>query len=709
MDKCETQSFRLRQGLVSIQKKARVAQLNQLYFLKNTEFFGANVQKTMAVGQMERIDISAASLYHNKKRSGSFIRSQLTMELLPETALFSSRCLDEDFYFYSEAAQIRDKIVEIVDSFSKADYVYPNNIIGVIGGRGSGKTSLLASITATLTNREAGFFKDSKENIKVRPIAQPIDPKTVPSFIGVVDLVIANLFNYFQNESKLLSEREADSLYQQFEDLNRTAAILCQSSRKDVIENPSDLADLSALSNLRQSLEKLIADLHKAFGDPEKSAFLLSIDDFDVDGENCHRMALELNSYLNAKGIIFLLAMDAEIFQEELYRARVKELSDYGKATNALLMGNQLYERPIARARGSEKIANEVLENIKRSSKKYAQQLISKLIPSDFVIEMQERDLSETQDVFASQIDTLCLYLFGVNASPSKGAVDDSVPVSIDKFIQMFRRSLTRGKDLRATSQMINGIFRKMNSAANEKPSDGFFVFLQKTFSSVSASRSGDERSLLNCLSFYLKFVTLDKESRRRAIGDASLTSRIIVDEDNTIDVMDIIGNYCIEYPGAFAMYELAVANMDFRSDDLVHGYHDLLKFFSKSNPDETEKIKDVKKQTDGTFSFNYGELTIEASDLVASFEVLNRAAVGDEIALLLKIKPGKLTKKKLWNIYAIISSYNKAVNDDSLAGHLDDLARVLNVPWKGQENTVAKDKSIADARQILYRIKRGL
>ena len=190
---------------------------------------------------------------------------------LPETSVVTENCLSKDYIFEHEARSILKKIGAIIqpgygEEKEKEKAYYENNIIGIIGGRGSGKTSLIASILETIKNKGNGEYIDITEvrESNIICLTDIIDPKAIPDFIGIIDLVLASLFYYFKEHLNIIKESERESLFQQFERLNKIVSILSQTQRTEVIENPGDLYDLASLVTLRKALEDLVNNLLKA-------------------------------------------------------------------------------------------------------------------------------------------------------------------------------------------------------------------------------------------------------------------------------------------------------------------------------------------------------------------------------------------------------------------------------------------------------------
>ena len=181
---------------------------------------------------------------------------------LPETSVVTENCLSKDYIFEYEARSILKKIGAIIhpeDGVENEKAYYENNIIGIIGGRGSGKTSLIASILETIKNKGKGVYMDitSVRESNIIWLTDIIDPKAIPDFIGIIDLVLASLFYFFKEHINIIKETERESLFQQFERLNKIVSILSQTQRTEVIENPGDLYDLASLVTLRKALEDM--------------------------------------------------------------------------------------------------------------------------------------------------------------------------------------------------------------------------------------------------------------------------------------------------------------------------------------------------------------------------------------------------------------------------------------------------------------------
>ena len=637
---------------------------------------------------------------------------------LPETSVVTKDCLSKDFIFEQEARSILKKIGAIiqneVDEEKKDDEksYYVNNIIGIIGGRGSGKTSLIASILETIRNKDKNVYIDISEVQKsdIICLVDLIDPKAIPDFIGIIDLVLASLFSYFKEGIKDIKETERESLFQKFERLNKIVSILSQTQRTEVIENPGDLYDLASLVTLRSALEELVQDLLGAQIPKEektkrenerKSVFIIAIDDFDLDTTNSLRMLYELSTFLNIRGIIFMLAMDEQVFNYEIERARIKEMSDFGRATEQIVeIASQ--SRSSARFRSIEPIrifnkdtvAKFGVETIASQAREYRSQLTTKFIPFDFRFDMKAHGFAKDEGKFEMLVDDLSDWLFGFSKTdlPWKGKLASAARM----FCGQFRNALVMTSNLRSRNQILNRILDLLTERKIfQEPFEDFYVNdnsnlkllsdALKNYPPVPSTRQKDEREILRKLAQEIdNAVNLVDRQFDELSGDSAYSvSDSITDGENSTSIYDLFQSFWAEHPCAYFAYQQIVSKIDsYDYEEFATLYLELLKFYR--NKTVGNKVN-LQKSENG---YEIGAVVLSAMSLHENLLAVDFRNISRDLRIMLnmlKSNSAKIVKRDVLNLLTELRDYFRRKEGFPMEQleELNDLRkRLQGIPW---------------------------
>ena len=374
---------------------------------------------------------------------------------LPETSCIGD--LNKGSIFQKEIDEVFSKVKQILSYHELEEQdgyksTYINNIIGIIGMRGSGKSSILHSVINILKNNKERIPNVENNSYRLYCVSEPIDPKSSPDCVGILDLVIASLFSYFQDNISRFEDEKIEKIFQCFEELNKPISFLSIANRKDVIENPSDLYELATLTKLKSKLESLVDFLLSSISDnndSNHSAFVISIDDFDLDTSSCHKMATEALTFLNIRGLVFLIAMDDIIFENEIERGFLRQLTDLGGATNTIL---KLETKDYPENKFD-------VGTLMEKANDYCTQLSIKFIPVDLRINIKTHEL---MDEYNPLIEKLSKWLFGFNREMLEKQKENLSYLS--DFLMDFKNSLSLTLNLRARNQILNQIFDKISS-----------------------------------------------------------------------------------------------------------------------------------------------------------------------------------------------------------------------------------------------------
>lgn len=635
-------------------------------------------------------------------------------ERLPETSVVTKDCLSKDFVFSQESRDILKKIGEIIRrSKTEGNAFYVNNVVGIIGGRGSGKTSLIGSVLKTINeNKKSIDIPEIKEGNFIC-LSELIDPKSLPNYIGIIDLVLASLFSYFKEKIGFIKESERDELFERFESLNKTVSILSQKERIDVIENPSDLYDIASLIDLRKKMEDFVQVLLDADESIKNTAFLMAIDDFDLDFGNCLKMVFEISTFLNIKGIVFLLAMDDKIFDYEIEQFRIKELSDFGVATSSIVENASQFRNIRMKSADKDSILKFGIDEIVSQAREYRSQLSTKFIPSDLRVTMQEHSL-ESQEI-NHQINALMDWLFGFSLEdlPKNCIVEKTVC----EFCDLFKDSLLITSNLRSRNQLLNQILDLLEKKGNAK-----LPFIDTRYlrsltdalknypASTTTSRKANKPFLKTIALEIDKYLIDGIDSIELSTGNKG---DIIIDSisngEHSINLLSAFSSFFTEHPCAHYAYQAIVSklNNSFEQEtEFADAFFSLLSFY---NSKEENPIYLEKKE--GMYVF--GEVSLSGAALKQNLFSLNYRVIAEKIRNILKsLRYGKkVVKRDILNLLSDLRDFSTS-NEMIPYGTVNDLNELRKrisgiVPWA--EESEGKSDVLEELRSQLIRIEKYL
>lgn len=646
---------------------------------------------------------------------------------LPETAIKNSNCFDDGFMFHQEAYNIAAKIEEILLSFAeneaKQSPLYTNNVIGILGGRGTGKTSLMASLSSTLSKRPESAPFASDHDIKVYPLFNDIiDPKVLPDCVGIVDLAISALFNDFKEWTSNCSGDESgeldetiDLMYDRFEKLGKDIKIFYAKERNDAFEATTDLHDISGLIKIRSEIEELISRLLKiknGNSSNAKSAFLLLIDDFDLDFSNCYQMVFDIMSLLNVRGLVILLALDEETFKLEFVREMVKKQSDYGQASPALFgyPGVRVLSDSRAVARG---FPGYNVMNIIKNQEKYFDQVYVKFLPLDSRFRTRGHDINEVGGAaFQNRFSGFCEWLFGFQPT-WRGKRRDSQRTMTEMFYDAFFGALSEKDDLRVRNQGINRLLALWDARASGLNSDTLLVEeVSGVFDTFMQTANNANRTFWKRIIDSLSIYALSDKEKIERYKSEHRASMLSSSNSGPISIYELGKDFFEAHPAGYAAYEVMV---DFLSPDsqgrltLFEDYIKILQIFVNRDVEITIIPTDGNKDL-APFELlkigNYCELDVDS--LANSLFEDRRELLDKKIQDTLRLS-GKMTKTEVRLLLASILVYinKQGIDVDEIEPFIEEIREALKEKWAGKNNE--KDDSVRRISNALRMIRRRL
>ncbi len=615
--------------------------------------------------------------------------SQSIIPTLPETAIVNANCFsDKDFFFKHEAKAAENILEAILNSFSDQPSVngdYVNNIIGIVGERGTGKSTLITSIFETIHSG------NSRVSDRIICAEGPIDPKTMPANIGIVGLVLAKMYDLFCQ--RYLSDEQSKGsaigveLMQSFVELNNLISLLLSNQERNAYDNPSDLYQVTQITTIRRKLKSLAQRLCEYFDVPNGS-ILIAIDDFDLDSKHCYRMASDAITYLSIPHLTVLVALDENIFRREILRGRISELSDYGPATSRLLDSDRVE-------------GGSILQDIYGSAKKYTAQLSDKFIPLSRRVYMHS---GSTVDPDSSDILLRCSdWLFGEGQ-----AFPDAQPIYQHILFQLLLCD-----DMRTRNQALNQLdeLTRVNDDPSKPLSIGDSKRLAQIFDYLDGATRGkalqigeqpekndtifkviaDSLKNYGVFSFHRKGSSLKMASEP---GDMLLNSK-----QGAIYFSDIGRTFLRRHPLGRISYEYYVEQLNPESPDFAESFCNFVNYFS-------EGYAKIEQDVEGNTTINLGDKTFTPNELVEGFKATDNYAI---LALIGSIKNSRtrIKKEDVRQLLDALNTYFETSATPSFAveRYLKNLNAQLDEPWGTAQDRTSRKREISQILSYLERI----
>lgn len=614
------------------------------------------------------------------------------LERFPETAVFTNNCFDERYIFRNQAIKVFEAIQNSIDSSLDKNQAYFNNTIGILGGRGSGKTSLLKSVMKTIETKENLLFRDDeKETYFVMPLTASdlIDPKVLPNNISIVNYVLSVLYIAFKKMivEKKIKDTEANPIFVKFDELNESISLLTRVIRQDPIDNPSDLYDIGNILNIRSDLEDLVKQLLDFYTKDQRRAFLVFIDDFDLDSTNIHNMVLDLSSFLSIKGLIFLTSFDPEVFSNEIIRQRIKIISDYGV--------NHFIRADSSRYVTAQHPFFDPADIID-SAKKYEEQIYNKFIPHDFrILLSQTSNYAVADSKLENLLSQLTKHLFGFSREDKRvktlNAYRERVLDYIIDYCDRFNRAIASTSDLRTRNQLLNQIIDSLDE------NNGWVratAELKKNLEGMSRIvESKEDKTLLGSVANQLI-----KQSSSET-NDALVRNQIIYEDgDFYASAKSLAPEYWNSHPCAPILYNEIISRIDLEENDYPHMIVALFELFRRESLKTTiigdDEVVEINGRTYNIELFAHPSMS------------LNGKAIAKSIQLYVS-NSRAIAKYQIEKYASLLEEYNTSLSEEDrlLTRYIVEIKNLTSTPWKGADIRTLR----TEARRCLLNCARRL
>ena len=257
------------------------------------------------------------------------------------TGIYKENIQNFIFSYHENAYKTAFKKLEdiIKKNFSQKDYNNPLNVLTFIGGRGSGKTSVMMSFVEALKkydryNSMPFDFLKNEEDVAFTCLDY-IDGSLLEKGEDIFNIVLAQIYEKYEAmESTLEYQNESSNFFKRegLKSLENVYKTVCEiemmnSDSRDFNASSSYLSALASLSSsqrVRKEFQKMIKAFLEMIAMRKRNSagyftrqyLVIPIDDIDLNVENGFAMLEKINRYLMVENVIVVLAMDYQQIQK---------------------------------------------------------------------------------------------------------------------------------------------------------------------------------------------------------------------------------------------------------------------------------------------------------------------------------------------------------------------------------------------------------
>lgn len=220
-----------------------------------------------------------------------------------------------DYLFYDQLKQVRERCEEIVKG---KDILQHETILGVVGDRGSGKSSFLHTVKENLSNEYC--------------VLDIVDPSIFNNSMSIIELFVSQIYKRITDDKSDEFDSNTYCRDKIFEQLNSITKVLSdfRAGEKEFYENNTYG---EVLTNVRQrgNLPELIKELIDRFlsyycnGTNKHKGIILCIDDVDlVSNQQIFNLLEDVRKYL-AGNIIVITAFHFRQLFDAILHVKIKE------------------------------------------------------------------------------------------------------------------------------------------------------------------------------------------------------------------------------------------------------------------------------------------------------------------------------------------------------------------------------------------------
>ncbi|MGL5042534.1 MAG: hypothetical protein ACRC6X_05495, partial [Culicoidibacterales bacterium] len=134
------------------------------------------------------------------------MKNKIEWEKIQSEIIISAKNYDSEKYLFNDQIQ---KIVTLCQRFSKNSNSNQSNVIGIIGERGSGKSSVLGTTKALLSIKQKEADTPFLESIpKDYYVLDIIDPNDFDKKMNILEMVLAKIYSQLRGDDQSSLERK---------------------------------------------------------------------------------------------------------------------------------------------------------------------------------------------------------------------------------------------------------------------------------------------------------------------------------------------------------------------------------------------------------------------------------------------------------------------------------------------------------------------
>lgn len=244
-------------------------------------------------------------------------------------AIYVEEKIDESpfRFIYEDMGKKVERVKESFKCYTESknkfmEFEYPNNIISLVGNRGSGKTSMM--LTMANLKKEEGYILDI------------IEPELIENKITLIEVVISKLYILFKencdkNKEAIYAKENIKLLNSDFIEIFKYIKIYFE-KREDYYDKTvsENIIEISNSMKLKLKLKKLIENYIKIMNEidgTKRDYVLLLIDDMDLNLQNTYTVIEQLRKFLIVPKLVNIVAYK----ENQIFRILENEFSHIEK------------------------------------------------------------------------------------------------------------------------------------------------------------------------------------------------------------------------------------------------------------------------------------------------------------------------------------------------------------------------------------------
>jgi len=232
----------------------------------------------------------------------------------------------ENYFFQNQVEKILQRVKHIDgrinlsyddDKTSKTDR--PNNTISIIGERGSGKSSLIGTVSNVLKDRK--YF-----------VLEPIDPSIFDDALGVLDIFLSHIMDFLKRDESI-DEYLSKEIYYIVKSMMQTLSNI--RLKEDFEKNSTEIEFLINVDNrvnFNRKMKKLVRKVKKSMRIDDNKSIVIFIDDLDlVKNKPAYQMLENIRNYLSGYVIPIIAYRESQLLDSVVDNRlkNNKDLIDY--------------------------------------------------------------------------------------------------------------------------------------------------------------------------------------------------------------------------------------------------------------------------------------------------------------------------------------------------------------------------------------------